>query len=56
MNSPCKDCPDRQMGCHSNCEKYLSYDKYRQEIRAKRLQAKKLEDDLYLSSRSNRRR
>ncbi len=20
--SPCKDCPDRHIGCHSQCEKY----------------------------------
>lgn len=21
---PCKDCPDRHLGCHGTCEKYLS--------------------------------
>ena len=31
---PCgKDCPERSVGCHINCEKYLSY---RAEIDAKR--------------------
>ena len=25
MKPPCKDCPDRQVGCHSTCEKYLLY-------------------------------
>lgn len=25
VQSPCKDCPDRQVGCHSSCEKYKDY-------------------------------
>lgn len=27
MNVPCKDCPNRQVGCHSTCEKYLDFRK-----------------------------
>lgn len=23
--APCKDCEERQIGCHSTCEKYLQY-------------------------------
>lgn len=23
--SPCKDCPERFVGCHSSCEKYKQY-------------------------------
>lgn len=23
--SPCKDCQDRVVGCHSKCEKYATY-------------------------------
>lgn len=23
--SPCKDCEDRQVGCHAKCEKYRLY-------------------------------
>ena len=22
---PCKDCTDREIGCHSNCEKYIEW-------------------------------
>ena len=22
LSSPCKDCPDREVGCHSKCSKY----------------------------------
>ena len=25
MKSPCKDCPDRLIGCHSECGRYLAY-------------------------------
>lgn len=24
-SSCCKDCPDREVGCHSKCEAYLKY-------------------------------
>lgn len=23
--APCKDCPDRYIGCHANCDAYISY-------------------------------
>lgn len=32
MNAPCKDCSDRQVGCHSACEKYLDFRKEVDEI------------------------
>ena len=25
--SPCKDCPDREVGCHSKCQKYAEFRK-----------------------------
>ena len=25
MNSPCKDCPSRRQGCHSECNRYLLF-------------------------------
>lgn len=25
IDSPCKDCKSRLLGCHSNCEKYRNY-------------------------------
>lgn len=30
--APCKDCPDRHQGCHSECEKYLEFRKERDEL------------------------
>ena len=33
---PCKDCPDRHLGCHDRCEKYQAYKKaklsYKEEL------------------------
>lgn len=26
---PCKDCPDRHPGCHSDCERYLEFKSYK---------------------------
>ena len=25
MQPPCKDCPDRHLHCHSECDKYANY-------------------------------
>ena len=27
VTAPCKDCADREVGCHSKCEKYLEFRK-----------------------------
>lgn len=38
--SPCKDCNDRNSTCHSNCEKYIEWDKqhkrYKDELAKKK--------------------
>lgn len=31
----CKDCPDRFVGCHGVCEKYLKFDEERKKARAR---------------------
>jgi hypothetical protein len=31
--SPCYQCPDREVGCHSVCEKYKTYEKENMEYR-----------------------
>ena len=41
MNAPCKDCPDRHQGCHSECKKYKEYRK-----KQDKLNELKLEDTL----------
>lgn len=47
MQAPCKNCPDRQLGCHSTCEKYIAFDKYRKEILAKKDAANREKQDIY---------
>ena len=45
---PCKNCPDRYIGCHSKCEKYLTaksnHEKRKAEIRLQREAAVYLQD------------
>ena len=36
MMSPCKDCPDRFVGCHSKCERYQTYSDKVKGIRERR--------------------
>lgn len=31
--TPCKDCPDRQIGCHGKCNNYTSWRKIVDDIR-----------------------
>lgn len=41
--APCKDCPDRRVGCHSTCEKYLAFRKERDELNEKTYKQKEVE-------------
>lgn len=43
INAPCKDCPDRHIGCHGECEAYQTYNADRERIRA----SKKTAIDMY---------
>lgn len=45
--SSCKDCTERELGCHSWCEKYKNYVKLNEEI--KRLRHKEIEKSCYIS-------
>lgn len=36
IQPPCKDCPDRTVGCHASCEKYTAFAAERERIRAAR--------------------
>ena len=33
LKAPCKDCPDRYLGCHDHCDKFKEYDVERKRIR-----------------------
>ena len=43
MNGPCLNCADRKAGCHSVCEKYITYRKELDEFNAKVAEAKNRE-------------
>lgn len=36
MLVPCKDCPDRHIGCHAKCEKYIKFKEESAEIEKRR--------------------
>ena len=40
MDAPCKGCKDREIGCHSLCEKYKSWRKWKDEENEKIRKAK----------------
>lgn len=43
MKSPCdRDCPNRTVGCHSECQKYIDLDIANKAHKAKIQEAKKL--------------
>ena len=44
MLSPCKDCPDRALHCHSRCEKYQIYTEWCEARREKRKQEQAADD------------
>lgn len=33
VKSPCKGCPDRVLGCHSECGKYLAFQEAQERLR-----------------------
>jgi len=49
MNTPCRNCAARVVGCHAECEKYLDFRKKMDEMSKKRM-AKILVSD-YMSDR-----
>ena len=55
-NAPCKDCPDRVVGCHSTCEKYIEYRKERDKFLEERMKETRLKDDLWATSRHNQKK
>lgn len=58
MSAPCKDCPDRVVGCHSKCEKYISFRKQRDEMLAKKAEVNKQNNDVWdsIMKRKNKKR
>lgn len=46
METPCKDCPDREVGCHGECEKYKAYAEACAKQREKRRDENELHEGL----------
>ena len=45
-SGPCKDCPDRVVGCHSTCERYLSFMKEQKEMYSQRRKDREIDEAL----------
>ena len=37
MKAPCKDCSERSVMCHSECEKYLAFKEFRKKVSADKI-------------------
>lgn len=51
MKSSCKDCEDRNPGCHGSCEKYREYRRCQDEINEKRRKTMEINEGLKKSWR-----
>lgn len=47
LTGPCKDCTERHLSCHSDCERYLSYVKEKDAVN-KQIREKKYHEDQYM--------
>lgn len=41
IQSPCINCPDRKVGCHTDCEKYIAFRAENERLKAELLASKK---------------
>lgn len=44
MNCPCKECDRRQVGCHSDCDEYKTWDAWNKEKNKQRSDEKQRRD------------
>ena len=44
QNNPCYQCPDRHVGCHSECEKYQTWNAAHIELNRQKRSAQELEN------------
>lgn len=54
LNSPCKDCTDRAMGCHGKCDKYKAYRVEVDKLYAVKAASIKAHDPMYGYIRASR--
>lgn len=48
MMSPCKECPDRFLGCHSTCKRYLTFKESYEHFKEEKYKQEELERSLRL--------
>ena len=54
MTAPCKNCPEREIGCHSMCDRYIRYAKQREKIRQKRLHDAQTDPSIFLAGNATK--
>lgn len=47
MIAPCKNCPDRKVGCHATCEKYIAFQEERALILERKCKANQDNDYMF---------
>ena len=55
-SAPCKDCADRICGCHSTCEKYMTFAYERRQISAAKLKYNEEQDFFVYMNRKARKK
>lgn len=55
-SAPCKDCADRICGCHSTCEKYMTFADERRQISAAKLKYNEEQDFFVYMNRKARKK
>ena len=56
LKAPCKNCPDRSLGCHDHCEKYKAYKQEHKELNDLKRKAIQSENDWYALRRHHQRK
>nr|DAI77800.1 MAG TPA: hypothetical protein [Caudoviricetes sp.] len=54
MTAPCKNCQDREVGCHSKCDRYAEYNRQREDIRQKRLHDAQTDPSIFLAGNATK--
>ena len=56
IGSPCRNCEERKLGCHSGCKRYLEFKKEVEEIRKQKMKAFDYNDAHFINASRNARR
>lgn len=54
--APCLNCPNRYLGCHDTCQKYLTYRKEQDIVNTKRSKERRFEKEMDDYEKRRRRR